>query len=297
VLRLGPGDMSGHLLTAAGSRDDPAARDVCAGLAHADVLVDVYFNSGAAYNVGCVTAYDPARLFAGLMQSAVLAAMNAQGWQIPDGGVLPDQGLSARARGSGHGHLSRLGPAERPLQHAGPMPGALIEPLFVTDPFEGSVAASNRGQPVIAAGLARAIERYFAQRRAGRSTERTDQDPRGSSGKQSCSGRVMPAGATPSWGASGAVVKSGPARPQSRSRPAGSGGGQYSVLVEDLHGGHVVDMRVRTVSRSPVSCSRTAERSPRDPRPLDHDHGHDLQTRPHAGRTGTAAGSQDTQNL
>ncbi len=56
VLRLGPGDVSGHVLSVVGSHDDVAARDVCADLAHADVLVGVYFNSGAAYNAGCVTA-------------------------------------------------------------------------------------------------------------------------------------------------------------------------------------------------------------------------------------------------
>jgi N-acetylmuramoyl-L-alanine amidase len=42
------------------------------------------------------------------------------------------------------------------------MPGALIEPLFITDPFEGSIAASSEGQHTIAAGLANAVEQYFA---------------------------------------------------------------------------------------------------------------------------------------
>ena len=42
------------------------------------------------------------------------------------------------------------------------MPGALIEPLFITDPYEGSIAASASGQQVIAGGLARAIAQYFA---------------------------------------------------------------------------------------------------------------------------------------
>jgi N-acetylmuramoyl-L-alanine amidase len=41
------------------------------------------------------------------------------------------------------------------------MPGALIEPLFVTDPFEGSVAASVSGQQVIAGALTEAIGQYF----------------------------------------------------------------------------------------------------------------------------------------
>ena len=43
------------------------------------------------------------------------------------------------------------------------MPGALVEPLFITDPFEGSIAASAQGQHVIADGLAKAIDQYFAR--------------------------------------------------------------------------------------------------------------------------------------
>jgi N-acetylmuramoyl-L-alanine amidase len=43
------------------------------------------------------------------------------------------------------------------------MPGALIEPLFVTDPFEATVAASAHGQQVIAKATAEAIEQYFTQ--------------------------------------------------------------------------------------------------------------------------------------
>jgi N-acetylmuramoyl-L-alanine amidase len=172
VLRLGPGGVSGHLLTVTGSHDDVAARDVCANMAHADVLVGVYFNSGGADNAGCVTAYDPARPFAagnlrlaGLVQSDVLAAMNAQGWQIPDGGVQPDQGLGSSLSPAdlAYGHLLLLGPAKKGyFSTPSMMPGALVEPLFITDPFEGSIAASSGGQQIIAAGLARAIGQYFA---------------------------------------------------------------------------------------------------------------------------------------
>ena len=41
------------------------------------------------------------------------------------------------------------------------MPGALIEALFITDPFEASIAESTSGQQVIAGGLAQAVEQYF----------------------------------------------------------------------------------------------------------------------------------------
>jgi N-acetylmuramoyl-L-alanine amidase len=173
VLRLGPGDVSGHLLTDVGVHDDVAARDVCANMAHANVLLGVYFNAGAsAANAGCITAYDTARPFADanrrladLVQSDVLAAMNAQGWQIPDDGAQADQGLgsSLTAADQAYGHLLLLGPAKKGyFSTPSTMPGALVEPLFITDPSEGSIASSGRGQHVIAAGLARAIEQYFA---------------------------------------------------------------------------------------------------------------------------------------
>ena len=41
------------------------------------------------------------------------------------------------------------------------MPGALIEPLFITDPFEGSIADGAHGQEVIA----QAVEQYFTAQR------------------------------------------------------------------------------------------------------------------------------------
>jgi len=172
VARPGPGDMSGHLFTADGVRDDIAARDLCANRAHANVLVGVYYNSGVAGAAGCITAYDPARPFAaasrrlaGLLQSAVLGAMNRRGWKIPDAGVASDTGLGSAvtAADAAYGHLMLLGPAKRGyFTTPSLMPGAVIEPLFLTDPFEASIAASRRGQQVIATALAGAIEQYFA---------------------------------------------------------------------------------------------------------------------------------------
>jgi N-acetylmuramoyl-L-alanine amidase len=41
------------------------------------------------------------------------------------------------------------------------MPGAVIEPLYLTDPFEGSIADTAHGQTVIAGGLATAIETFL----------------------------------------------------------------------------------------------------------------------------------------
>lgn len=171
VTKLTPGDVDGGLLTARGVLADLAARDVCANLGGADVLVGIYMDSGEPWNAGCVTGYDADRPFsaanlrlATLLQDDVLGALNAQGYDIPDEGVLPDTDLGSALTSAAlaYGHLVLLGPAqagyfETPSQ----MPGALIEPLFVTDPFEGSVAASVPGQQVIAGALTEAIGQYL----------------------------------------------------------------------------------------------------------------------------------------
>lgn len=185
VARLTAADVNGRLLTARGVHDDVAARAQCANRAGARALVGIYFDSGAPDNAGSVTGYDAARPFAGqslrlarLVQEDVLAAMNRHGWKIPSEGVQRDDQLGSTvnaATGERYGHLLLLGPA-KPGWFSTPsrMPGALIEPLFITDPFEGSIANSSTGQEVIAGGIAQAIEQFFrpaARHARGRSRQ------------------------------------------------------------------------------------------------------------------------------
>ena len=174
VVKLGPGDTDNGLLSAQGVEDDLAARDACANEAHANLLVGLYMNAGGADEAGSVTVYDAARPFADdnikiadLLQSDVLAKLNAQGYQIPDGGVSNDSGYGSTvsAAGVSYGHLELLGPAYPQGNFNAPseMPGALIEPLFLSDPFEASIAASPSGQELIANGVAQAVGQYFAE--------------------------------------------------------------------------------------------------------------------------------------
>lgn len=172
VAKLTAADVSDHELTVQGVHANVAARAVCANDAHANILIGIYFDAGEADNAGSVTGYDAVRTFAAknlrlatLVQKDVLHAMNAQAWKIPNEGVLKDSELGSEvsSRSVSYGHLLLLGPAspgwfDTPSQ----MPGALIEPLFITDPFEGSIAASAKGQHVIAEGLASAVKQYFA---------------------------------------------------------------------------------------------------------------------------------------
>jgi len=172
VTKLTPGDTSGGILTVQGAFNDVAARDVCANMAGADVLIGIYMDSGDPWNAGCVTGYDADRPFsaanlrlATLLQDDVLGALNAQGYDIPDEGVLPDTVLGSALTGAAlaYGHLILLGPAQAGyFSTPSQMPGALIEPLFVTDPFEGSIAVSAHGQQVIASALAEAVNQYLS---------------------------------------------------------------------------------------------------------------------------------------
>lgn len=173
VARLTPADLTGTLLSPTGVRADLAARDQCANMAGAALLVGIYLDASTTpSNAGSVTTYDATRpfarrslRFANLLQADVLAEMNAHGWQIPNGGVYPDTtmgGTPLTTTAATYHHLELLGPG-LPGWFTTPstMPGALIEPLYVSDPFEGSIAVSTAGRTAIAHGIAQAVERYF----------------------------------------------------------------------------------------------------------------------------------------
>lgn len=174
VARFTAADLTNGVLSAEGVHADVAARDVCANLAKATILVGIYFNAGtSAANAGSITGYDTARPFATanlrlatLVQDDVLASLNEHGWRIPDDGVVSDTTLGGpplTAAAASYGHLLLLGPADPPwFTTPSQMPGALIEPLFITDPFEATVADSGTGRQAIAHGIAEAVGQYFA---------------------------------------------------------------------------------------------------------------------------------------
>jgi N-acetylmuramoyl-L-alanine amidase len=192
VVKLTPADTDQGVLSLVGAHDDVAARDVCANDADADLLVGIYYDAGgSADNAGGLTAYDADRPFttsnlrlANLLQADVLADLNAKGWGIPNDGVMPDDSLGSyvgdpsgggiAAEAASYDHLLLIGPAQSgffttPSQ----MPGAVIEPLYITDPFEGSIAASTTGQQTIADGIAQAVEQYFPVKPTSKATSTT----------------------------------------------------------------------------------------------------------------------------
>jgi N-acetylmuramoyl-L-alanine amidase len=179
VMRLTSADVTDGSLTLQASHDDVVARDECANLAKADVLVGIYMDAGSSSEAGSVTVYDADRPFASanhrlarLLQRDVLSVMNAQGWQIPNDGVNNDSssgsyvgdaasgGLAAEA--AAYNHLLLIGPAQTGyFTTPSKMPGAVIEPLYLSDPFEGSIAASPADQRIMATGYARAVEAFL----------------------------------------------------------------------------------------------------------------------------------------
>ncbi len=180
VVRLMPADVSGTELTLQGAHDDVAARSLCADAAKGSALVGIYFDAGGTdQNAGIITAYDADRPFsaanlelANLVQTDVLERMNAQGWAIPNDGVETDDTLGSvsgnpssgglAAEAAAYGHIMLIGPA-MPGYFTTPsqMPGVVTEPLYVTDPFEGSIADSALGQQTIAQGIATAVEQFL----------------------------------------------------------------------------------------------------------------------------------------
>ena len=173
VARPAPGDLSGGLFTGQGVHRDLAARDACANSAHASILIGVYFNAAADAGLGgSLTLYDASRPFwrssralALLVQRDVLASLHTARAAVPDDGVHNDVGYGSAVTNAdrAYQHLLILGPAKRGyFSSPSLMPGALIEPLFITNPAEASLADSRRGEQAMADGIARAAAQYLA---------------------------------------------------------------------------------------------------------------------------------------
>jgi N-acetylmuramoyl-L-alanine amidase len=174
VARVEPGDVSDGVFTVEGEHRDVTSRDVCANIARANILIGIYFDAAAsAQAAGSITAYDAVRPFAKssarlarLVQLDVLAQLNARGYGIPNDGVQTDAllgGVPLTSAAAAYDHLLLLGPADGGyFSTPSEMPGALIEPLFITDPLEATLVTRPAVQRLIAQGLALAVEQYFA---------------------------------------------------------------------------------------------------------------------------------------
>src|SRR5579884_2831066 len=163
----------GSALTPQGVLNDLQRRIDRANASGAALLLSIHFNSFDDPSVGgAETFYDPdrpfsakSRHFAELVQADLIGALRAAGYSTPDRGVIDDTTLQAEGVGPLQGsydHLVLLGPAIPGKLRPSRMPGALVEPLFLSDPAEASAATEPAMQDLIASALAKAVEDYMA---------------------------------------------------------------------------------------------------------------------------------------
>jgi len=174
VARPAPGDFSGGLYTVLGERRELVARNLCADLSHANIVLGIDEDAASSPQAaGSVTLYDAQRPYhaanlrlAALVQRDVLASLAASGHPVPNLGVHNDVGYGdlASAGAQAYGHLTLLGPPKRGyLRTPTLVPAALIEPLFLSNPPEATLADSTAGQQAIARGLAHAAEQFLGR--------------------------------------------------------------------------------------------------------------------------------------
>lgn len=174
VARLSGSDLSKSVMSTRGEHKDLVARVRCANLAGAAALVSVHFNlDGYASTGGAITFFDADRSFsarsralAGLLQHDIVAALATHGWHVSDRAATSNStgGSTLTSQAAAYGHLVVLGPRKPGYNdHPSAMPGALIEPLFISNPAEGSIANSTTGQHTIATGIASAINQFLTK--------------------------------------------------------------------------------------------------------------------------------------
>jgi N-acetylmuramoyl-L-alanine amidase len=168
MLKLSATDSVLGALTGSAEHRDLAARAACANAAGAAVLLSIHFNAFDDPAVGGTESfYDSARTFspenrrlATDLQAALVAALGTA-----DRGIWTDDQLAAptlTTSGSTYGHLIELGPAAAGwVDDPSQMPGALVEPLFLSNPTEAGLAADRAGQRQIALALEAGLVKFL----------------------------------------------------------------------------------------------------------------------------------------
>jgi len=169
VTKLAATDSVMGSLTASAEHRDLLMRAACANAAGAAALVSIHFDAYSDPTVGGTeTFYDSSRTFspasrrlATNLQTALVAALGTA-----DRGVSTDDKLAAptlTSSGSTYGHLIELGPmAPGWVDDPSRMPGALVEPLFLTNPAEAQLAGDEAGQQRMAVALEIGLVKFLS---------------------------------------------------------------------------------------------------------------------------------------
>ncbi len=162
----------GKMLTPDGVLADLQRRIDRANGSNARVLLSIHLNGFSDPSIGgAETFYDSARSFgddnkrlATLIQESLISTLRAHDYNTPDRGVTDDQDLQIESLGSlvgNYNHLVLLGPAVPGRLRASTMPGALSEPLFLSNPPEATAVLDPAFQDLIASSYAKAIEQFL----------------------------------------------------------------------------------------------------------------------------------------
>lgn len=153
-------------LTIDASQEDLEARVRCANLARADALVSVHFNSFTDTTVGGTeTVYEPDRPLAPRSRALAQSLQTSIRTRLSDLGRLPvDRGVVDDSSGgeSAGGHLVLLGPRiPGYIDEPSSMPAALVEPIFITNPADLGVVASQGGASALGDAIYGGITDYL----------------------------------------------------------------------------------------------------------------------------------------
>jgi N-acetylmuramoyl-L-alanine amidase len=162
----------GHLLTPDGVLHDLQRRVDRANASGAIVLLSIHLNAFSDPAVGGSETFfdadrtfaDDNRRFAALVQSSVVAALRTTGYADVDRGVTDDSSLQSVGFGTlgiPYPHLILLGPAVPGRLRPSQMPGAISEPLFLSNPSEAGLAVESDTQQLLAKAYATAIEQFL----------------------------------------------------------------------------------------------------------------------------------------
>jgi N-acetylmuramoyl-L-alanine amidase len=168
VARLSANDSVSGAMTASAVHRDLLSRAACANAAGASVLVSIHFNAFDDPSVGgAETFYDVDRSFTAENKRLAtdLQAALVSGLGVSDRGVWTDDLVAPALTESGnlYGHLIELGPVSAGyVDSPSQMPGAVVEPLFLTNPGEAKLASEGASQQKVAVALASGIQKYLS---------------------------------------------------------------------------------------------------------------------------------------
>lgn len=152
--------------------DELQARADLANASGAAVLLSIHFNGLAGTNLGgALTIYNPKREFsdqnkrlAALVQAAQLAAIESFGYKPRDWGAQPEDAFATGRQSlidDGYDWNTLIGPAGPHRERPTKMPGAIAEPLFLTNIQEAEMAGKPEVRDALAKGYAEAIRQFL----------------------------------------------------------------------------------------------------------------------------------------